>query len=1187
MPTITDVSPIKNAPAIGHSVIGRMLSVACTPDGQTQYIGSYSNLWRSTDDGQHWEQLTWPQPDPSQFVAPGSLGGWCVMDIATNTGWRVEKHLRFLAQLRRPRSVRDKRLDIIGFGDCGVWTAFGNGDGTFQQPNILFPEFGDQAGGWHVDKHPRFAVDLTGDGCADIVGFGEDGVWTAINNGDGTFQSPRFVLEDFGVNQGWHLEKHLRFVLDLTGDGHADIIGFGDAGVWIALGDGQGGFGPAQFALENFGVNQGWQVDKHPRFVTRLTSGKFADIIGFGDAGVWTALGQGNGGFSGPNFVLANFGVDQSWQVEKHVRLVADLNGDGNADIIGFGDAGVYTSLGDGNGGFAPAQFVLANFGVDQSWKVDQHPRFVAKLTNSGFLDIVGFGDDGVWTALGKAGGSFNDAAFVLQNLGVNQGWREDRHPRLLGDLNGDGLSDIVGFGDAGVWTSLADGHGGFPSFNFVLANFGHKNILVVVTRNDLIAGSRGIWRSTDDGDTWQEVLAIPGRGDIGQLQWAQASDHLIYAAIGNGLAISKNAGATFDVVLPWGTGPTASVNHVAVWQNEGADLFPSVIYALGSGTMFVSFDGGATWFRDQGGIPNTIGGPTNSTANFNSPTVMVISPRCPLHVIVTTNGSVAPAALYKGDYTRFMGTHASSWDTLPLPDVLTKPDSQDSGDISLIVTQRGRGDLLFYGVQRFDGNFSQAAPYVGLIEPKSGSDWIKLGDVHVDMHGLCLAPDFAATIENGSYNHIHGSMWVLSDGGVYRSTNGGSNLDRGQNANTLSTINLAGVAVPGHGPAMSLNTGDNDGFYTMDGGQNWSYQQYGGGDNDRSYADPLRPHAMMVWTPRWDTAGNIADHTVDGQTVAVYQTSPGNLPNAAQGTGDRKAVTGPPTEKNIWNASSFYGNRGAKPIVFALAGETSPAQGDYIFVLRPLSQPVLVRTQNIFDIKHREEWITTATGPGQGANVFLQGPAMPTPATNLGIRDPSLGVLQASGGHQNPLYYVGGDGTLWKATASSPSWTKIVPAAPNQRSVGANVAVRFFVSPYQPNVVYLLDSDHVKRSDDGGQTWVIDQNLHTQLTWNGQISPIVDDRWSSVGDLFDVVLTDMVFDPNNPTIRFAVGLGGAFMTTDGVSWTRLLHTGAFPGRPTNCFYDPVSNSTNPALYVGFAGRSVVKITDLPLNIIL
>jgi hypothetical protein len=45
MPTITDVSPtaIPNQNA-GRSPIGRMLSIACSPDGQEVYAGSYSNL---------------------------------------------------------------------------------------------------------------------------------------------------------------------------------------------------------------------------------------------------------------------------------------------------------------------------------------------------------------------------------------------------------------------------------------------------------------------------------------------------------------------------------------------------------------------------------------------------------------------------------------------------------------------------------------------------------------------------------------------------------------------------------------------------------------------------------------------------------------------------------------------------------------------------------------------------------------------------------------------------------------------------------------------------------------------------------------------------------------------------------------------------------------------------------------
>jgi hypothetical protein len=30
--------------------------------------------------------------------------------------------------------------------------------------------------------------------------------------------------------------------------------------------------------------------------------------------------------------------------------------------------------------------------------------------------------------------------------------------------------------------------------------------------------------------------------------------------------------------------------------------------------------------------------------------------------------------------------------------------------------------------------------------------------------------------------------------------------------------------------------------------------------------------------------------------------------------------------------------------------------------------------------------------------------------------------------------------------------------------------------------------------------------------------------------------------------VRIAIGVGGAFMTINGMNWTRLLHTGALPG---------------------------------------
>ncbi|MGA8030107.1 MAG: choice-of-anchor D domain-containing protein [Bryobacteraceae bacterium] len=1174
---ITDISPKLSSTLNnkGRSPTGRMLAIAGAPDGSVLFVGSYSNLWASYDGGQTWTQLTWPQPAPDQFDAPGSLGGWCVVDVAVALGWRVENP-RMLGTL-----TSSGHADIVGFGNSGVWTALGNGDGSFQEPNVVLNDFGYQAGGWQVELHPRFLATLTNSGYADIVGFGDAGVWTALGKGDGTFQSENYVIAGFGVQQGWQVTSHPRFVVDLTGNGHADIVGFGNAGVAMSLGNGDGTFQPANFVLADFGVQQGWQVASHPRFLAVLTSSGHPDIVGFGDAGVWTALGNGDGTFQPAKYVLANFGVQQGWQVSLHPRFVVDLTGNGHADIVGFGDAGVWTALGNGDGTFQPAKYVLADFGVQQGWQVASHPRYLAVLTSSGHPDIVGFGDAGVWTARGNGDGTFQPEQYVLANFGVQQAWQVDRHPRLVGSFTKGGLAGIVAFGDAGVWTAAPDGQGGFPASNYVLANLGYQNIVLAMTSQDRIAGSRGIWRSTDSGATWVQVYKFSPSEYAGQLEWALGSDHLVYAACGSSLAVSRNAGATFAQIFPWGGGPAKTVNHVAVWQNAPADPTPAVIYALGNSSMFVSFDGGVSWIQDHASLPSNIGGATSLVANSNSAKVMAISPVSPRQVYIAANGSGAsvPATLYLFDYSQFPSASQSSTSrTLALPAYLEQSSTnstQDSGNVFLAATQPGRGNLLFYGAQR------QTA-YVGPLQPASGSDWHALdSSVHWDLHGILLSSDFAASLANGSYTASAGTVWLLSDGGVNRSTDGGNTFLSTNGPNTLSSVNVAVAAQVGGGPAFSLNTGDNDGFYSMDGGQTWSYQQYGGGDNDTSFHDPQRPYSMLVCTPRWNTSGNSV-RARDGQTVTIYEAPYGSLPNASvTGTSTRHIVPSPPLPPDsepfteVWNANSYYNSRGSRPIVLGRTWETPPAQGDYIFILNPTTQPVLARTQSILNIKDGSEWRTSATAPGQGANVYLQGPPLPVPASG-----DSLGVVQASGGHAATVFYIGGnaESALWTWTQVEAAWRMIVP---NSNGVGATSAVRFFASPYNSDVIYILDSNHVKVSVDRGNSWFVDVSLETQLTWNGQIAISSNDNSSGIGDHFDLILTDMAFHPVYDLVRYAVGEGGVFCTIDGVNWTRLLHAGAFPGRPANCCYG-VTNPRDPALYVSFAGRSLVEITELP-----
>jgi hypothetical protein len=413
------------------------------------------------------------------------------------------------------------------------------------------------------------------------------------------------------------------------------------------------------------------------------------------------------------------------------------------------------------------------------------------------------------------------------------------------------------------------------------------------------------------------------------------------------------------------------------------------------------------------------------------------------------------------------------------------------------------------------------------------------------------------------------GTLWLLSDGGLYRSTDGGRHFQPAQNLNTLSTVNFAGAAIEGKPPVFSLNTGDNDGFFSHDGGATWVPQDYGGGDNDCSFADPLRPHSMLVFTPRWDSHGSNVPAS-QGQTVTVYETTPGGLPNAAKGT--NQFLTVPPPHPNSdpgarWNAGSRFVNRGFRPLVRNLPGDDASTPGDYVFIrFKSASETLLLRTQNIGAIQSASDWDTKATSAADGKPVFQQGPPLPQGVT----------IVQASGGHTGPVFYVGDGSRLFKSNDDLSDWTPIVPGG------RAKSAVRFFVDPYRPDLVYILDATarHIMRSDDGGASWHVDQKLEKQLT-AGHTIPLGRNETLPNVDHVDAVLSDMQFHPFDPLARIAVGFAGVFQTADGVNWTRLLDTSALPGRPGNCYFDFISNPAEPAVYVGLDGRGLVKIASL------
>ncbi|UUR07846.1 FG-GAP-like repeat-containing protein [Sphingomonas glaciei] len=331
--------------------------------------------------------------------------------------------------------------------------------------NVLVSNFAVGAGGWSSqDSYPRHVADVNGDGYSDIVGFGQAGVVASFGSANGSFSAASLVSSDFGQSAGWSSDNAFhRELADVNGDRRADIIGFGTAGTLVSLARADGTFAAPVVGAQNFGTAQGWtSQESHARVVGDVNGDGKADLIGFGSAGTLVALGNGDGTFGVAALALANFGVQQGWTSDNAFhRVVADVNGDKKDDIIGFGAAGTWVALSKGDGTFQAPQLALSNFGKDQGWSTQNgFARDVADVNGDGRADIVGFGIAGTYVAYGSASGTFTSATLDVENFGGNQGWTSDNiFHRELADINNDGRIDIVGFGQAGVLAGLNQAH--------------------------------------------------------------------------------------------------------------------------------------------------------------------------------------------------------------------------------------------------------------------------------------------------------------------------------------------------------------------------------------------------------------------------------------------------------------------------------------------------------------------------------------------------------------------------------------------------------------------------------------------------------------------------------------------------------------------------------------------------------
>jgi hypothetical protein len=246
--------------------------------------------------------------------------------------------------------------------------------------------------------------------------------------------------------------NYVRTVGDVNGDSRADLIGFGLDGVYVALSNGTS-FDAVSKWTSAFDLSHGWTVANYVRTVGDVNGDGRADLVGFGLDGVYVALASNPGpGFGTVSKWSGSLAAGNGWTVADYVRTVGDVNGDGRDDLVGFGLDGVYVALASNPGpGFGAVSKWSSSFDLSHGWTVSQYVRTVGDLNGDGKADLLGFGSDGVYVALSNG---VNGFSAIGKWTSAFNSWTVSQYVRTLGDVNGDGLDDLIGFGLDGVYVA-------------------------------------------------------------------------------------------------------------------------------------------------------------------------------------------------------------------------------------------------------------------------------------------------------------------------------------------------------------------------------------------------------------------------------------------------------------------------------------------------------------------------------------------------------------------------------------------------------------------------------------------------------------------------------------------------------------------------------------------------------------
>jgi hypothetical protein len=606
---------------------------------------------------------------------------------------------------------KDGKPDIVAAGwGSQVTVNLGNGDGTFQSMSHTYPLSGARAvvvGDFNQDGNPDAAV----------LAAGNPGSVT-IFLGDGAGNLTQSASYAVG-NQGPGVYNNIA-VGRLHGGGKLDLVvtNGNDNTVSVLLGNGDGTFQP-QVAYSTTGS---YPAGNTPQWVAIADVNKdgYLDLVTADSGqGISVLLGKGNGKFQAPVFysdVLNNSGVG----LGANGVAIADLNGDGNLDVVTAAQVGaVNVFMGNGDGTFQPA----VGYSLPYATTIA-----IADLNGKPDLLVTDYVESTTWVLSGNGDGTFQPGVAYATDNG-DQGL-------ALADFNLDGKLDFAVGSNTGplVTVALGNGDGTFRAgvnYGFVegygvdqivaarLGNDGNLDIVEADPNNRELHVMLGNSHGVLGAPSTIPICGIPWWVAAGDVNGDGKPDIVAIAGANSGCGVADNSVA---VLLGNGNGTFQTPVYYSIGNNDSNNSGFGAVVALAALTanrgldiVVSNYDGSLSVLLNQGsgifGAATVITGVTGTseyilTGDFNRDGKLDLA-------LPDYGNNTVKILLGKGNGA--FQAPASVPDVPQGPSGLTVGDFDKDGKLDLAVTAGsiaggGGGAAVFLG--NGDGTFTFSANY-------------------------------------------------------------------------------------------------------------------------------------------------------------------------------------------------------------------------------------------------------------------------------------------------------------------------------------------------------------------------------------------------------------------------------------------------------------------------------------------